>query len=363
MRRTASTLSDGRDIIYFDADGAPDRNARDTRELPAEAARSELRWDAVLDEWVIVAAHRQGRTFQPAAEACPLCPTAPGRPSEVPASDYDVVVFENRFPALTAPARQQLDGLPDAAGLLVPPAPQPGTGRCEVVCFAADHHTSFAHLTADHAELVVAAWIDRTRALLAQRGVRQVFCFENRGREIGVTLSHPHGQIYAYPFLTPRTTRMVDVARAWSRRHGRDLVDVVTERAFEARARVVARSDCWTAFVPFAARWPYEVHLYPHRRVPDLAGLHPVERRDFVLLYLDVLRRFDALFSRPAPYISAVHQAPPGTEDALSLHVEVFSTRRAEDKLKFLAGSEAAMGVFSNDVSPETAARRLRDAA
>jgi len=208
----------------------------------------------------------------------------------------------------------------------------------------------------------MAAWADRTAELSRQPGIRQVYCFENRGPEIGVTLSHPHGQIYAYPFITPRTSRMLAAARAYRHRSGRDLVDdmITAERADGSRIVVAGRH--WTAFVPFAARWPYEVHLYPASRAPDLTCLTEPEREEFCEIYLDILRRFDRLFGTPAPYIAAWHQAPvqEGHRE-LAVHLELFTTRRASGKLKYLAGTESGMGSFTNDIVPEVAAAKLRE--
>lgn len=357
MKRTASTLADGREIIYFDHPGAPDRVTPDPRALDPVSTASQIRHDPVLDEWVIVASHRQNRTFLPPADQCPLCPSREDRHTEIPSPDYDVVVFENRFPSLsTHAAGGEVPGLPE----LVESAP--GLGRCEVVCFTSDHNAAFATLSPDHARLVVDAWADRTTALGALPGVAQVFCFENRGAAIGVTLSHPHGQIYAYPFVPPKTRQMLANATAHAERTGRNLFADVLAGERKTGARVVAASEHWTAFVPAAARWPVEVHLYPHRRVPDIPALSDLERDDFTHLYLDVLRRLDALYDQPLPYVAAWHQAPvgPGREHGY-LHLQVTSIQRSADKLKYLAGSEAAMGAFITDVLPEDVASRLRD--
>ena len=349
MKRTVHDLADGRQIIYFDRCDGADRSAPDTRTLPAPPPSSELRRDPLLGEWVTVAAHRQDRTHLPPSDQCPLCPSAPGRLTEVPAGGYEVVVFENRFPSYSA--------RPPEGDVT------PGLGRCEVVCFSSDHDASFATLAPEQVRTVVEAWADRTAELSALPGVAQVFCFENRGAEIGVTLAHPHGQIYAYPFVTPRTARMIDVARAHRERTGRDLFADVLAAERAAGVRVVGANDLWTAFVPEAARWPFEVHLFPHRKVADLTGLTSEERDAFGTLYVDVLRRLDLLFGVPMPYVSAWHQAPVAQDRDLGyLHLQLFSSRRAPGKLKYLAGSEAAMGAFVNDIHPEDAARRLRDA-
>ncbi|GII03795.1 galactose-1-phosphate uridylyltransferase [Planobispora takensis] len=354
MKRTLTHLADGRELIYFDRNDGADRGAVDTRELPARPVASELRYDPLTEEWIAIAGHRQGRTFLPPADECPLCPSSPGHLTEVPSASYDVVVFENRFPSFSA----QIGDYEQAGGLSEVRA---GIGRCEVVCFTSDHDSSFSRLSPGQVELVMEAWIDRTAELSAIPGVEQVFCFENRGAEIGITLAHPHGQIYAYPYVTPRTKLTLGAAGRHRDRTGRNLFADVLAAEREARVRVVAANEHWTAFVPAAARWPFEVHLYPHRRVPDLGGLEPEERRAFGPLYTEVLRRLDGLFGVPMPYVAAWHQAPVNSgRDLAYTHLEVFSVRRAPEKLKYLAGSESAMGAFVNDVLPEEAARLLR---
>lgn len=385
--KTSGKLADGREIIYFDeAPGSGRAALTDRRELPASGnGGSVLRWDALAGEWVIVAAQRQDRTFLPPTEQCPLCPSREGRLTEIPAADYDVVVFENRFPSLrglapwpgghTGPAG---GGPRDIGGVAQPPRPAdtgppetggvpqlPGTGRCEVVCFTSDHTSSFAGLTPARVRTVLEAWADRSAALGALPGIEQVYCFENRGEEIGVTLHHPHGQIYGFPFVTPRTARMLSQARAHAAAGRGNLFDSLVAGELAAGMRVVARNDHWTAFVPAAARWPYEVLLFPVQRVATLPALTEPARASFGEIYLDLLRRFDALFGPPMPYIAAWHQAPGGDEFAareFGLHLQLFSIRRAAGKLKYLAGTESGMGVWVSDVAPEEAAQRLRRA-
>ncbi|WP_327047134.1 galactose-1-phosphate uridylyltransferase [Microbispora sp. NBC_01189] len=349
MKRTIAHLADGRELIYFDRRDDAAHGAADPRDLPARPLASELRYDPLMDEWVAVARHRQTRTHLPSARECPLCPGHPG--SEIP-SPYEVAVFENRFPSFSfnTGAHEQVGGLSEV---------RPGIGRCEVVCFTSDHDASFSSLGDEQAALVVAAWADRTAELSALPGVEQVFCFENRGAEIGITLPHPHGQIYAYPYVTPRTRQMLDTAAR--HRGGNLFADVLA--AERSGPRVVAANEHWTAFVPAAARYPFEVHLYPHRRVPDIPALSQEERAAFAPLYIDVLRRLDGLFGVVMPYVAAWHQAPVTyRRDLAHLHLQLFTIRRAADKLKYLAGSESAMGAFVNDVLPEEAAHMLREA-
>ncbi|MFF0720628.1 MULTISPECIES: galactose-1-phosphate uridylyltransferase [unclassified Micromonospora] len=356
MRRTAIRLADGRELIYFDERDDGVRDHPDRRDLPPPPPASQLRYDPLTDEWVALAVHRQTRIFLPSADQCPLCPSTDEWSSEIPAPDYDVAVFENRFPALSG-------NVVDEPTEMTPfTAVRPGQGRCEVVCFTDDHHGSFAGLPPRRVRTVLDALADRTAALGELPGVEQVFCFENRGVEIGVTLHHPHGQIYAFPFVTPRTRSLLGAARRHAERTGgRNLYADVLAAERAAGERVVAANDHWTAYVPAAARWPFEVHLAPHRPVPDIPALDEAERDAFGPLYLDLLRRFDGLFDAPMPYIAAWHQAPVRVDRELGhLHLQLFSVKRAADKLKYLAGTESAMGVFSNDIAPEQAAARLR---
>nr|WP_202443942.1 galactose-1-phosphate uridylyltransferase [Streptomyces sp. SID8375] len=370
VKKTTTRLADGRELIYYDLRDDAVRDERDRRPLDPVATASEIRHDRLLGDSVAIASHRQARIYHPPADECPLCPSRDGRLSEIPAPDYDVAVFENRFPSLAG-----------------------DSGRCEVVCFTPDHDASFADLSEEQAALVLEAWTDRTAELSQLPGVEQVFCFENRGAEIGVTLGHPHGQIYAYPFITPRTERMLTSLAAHREATGGNLFDDTVADELADGRRIVLEGEHWVVFVPYAAHWPYEVHLYPKRRVPDLLALDEAARTEFPQIYLEVLRRFDRIFvgrdggkeagrdggkegegaSRGAraagaactPYIAAWHQAPlrAGRREDFALHLELFTIRRTSGKLKFLAGSESGMNVFINDVPPEAAAERLREVA
>ncbi|HEY3733880.1 MAG TPA: galactose-1-phosphate uridylyltransferase [Streptosporangiaceae bacterium] len=371
MWKNTGKLADGREIIYFDeTPGRGRADVPDTRDpgvMAQEAGGpgSRLRWDPLVGEWVIVAAQRQDRTFLPPPDACPLDASAPGRPTEIPAADYDVVVFENRFPSLRGAGAGPAGAGPADTGEHALLVEREAAGRCEVICFTSDHHASFAQLSPDRVRTVVEAWVDRSAVLGGLDGVRQVYCFENRGEEIGVTLHHPHGQIYAFGFVTPRMRRMLSQARRYRARTGGNLFDDLTAAELADGARLVTRNEHWTAFVPAAARWPYEVLIFPVRRVPDLTALGDDARNAFCGLYLDVLGRLDALFGAPLPYIAAWHQAPvsgePGRAE-FGMHLQVLSVRRAPGKLKYLAGTESGTGVWINDIVPEVAARRLREA-
>ena len=355
-------LADGRELLMFALPGHTPAPVPDIRPLPERPAQqSQLRFDRQTGEWVIIAALRQDRTYKPPPDQCPLCPGPTGATSEIPAPDYDVAVFENRFPSLSGAGVVPFD----------PPSPDadlfqsaPGHGRCEVICFSSNHTGSFGQLAPQHARLVVDAWRHRTADLMARPGIATVFCFENRGEEIGVTLTHPHGQIYGYPFLPPRTAEMLREARAYADRTGGNLFTDILAREIADGSRVVASTELFTAFVPFAARWPVEVHIYPNRFVHNLVDMTDAELDGFAQIYLDVLTRFDHMYPTALPYISALHQYANSNEQCEGyFHVELMSVRRSATKLKFLAGSESAMDAFISDVTPESVAQRLRELA
>ena len=352
--RRATRMADGRELIYFDdADTTlPAERRVDERTLDPRPATATMRQDVLTGDWISVAANRNNRVFLPPANLDPLAPQTPDNPSEIP-SLYDVVVFENKSPSFGPDS----DGPLAAAGRDFERT-APATGRCEVVCFSPESTGSLGTQSVSRIRTVIEAWADRTRALSALPGVAQVFPFENRGEAIGVTLGHPHGQIYAYPFVTPRTRSALEAIAEL----GPDLFARILERE-QAGPRVVHAGEYWSAFVPFAARWPLEVHLLPHRHLPDIDALNEAERAELAVVFKRLLLGLDALYATPTPYIAAWHQAPVREgRDAVRLMLQITSPRRGPERLKFLAGSESAMGAWIADIVPEDAAARLREA-
>ncbi len=366
--KRSTVLADGRELIYYDDPGSSlgtDR-AVDERVLDPRPATATMRQDVLTGDWITYATQRQNRVLMPSVDADPLAPQSPTNPSEVP-SNYDVAVFENRSPAFGPGLATDADDLkPIGLG-----HERASIGRCEVVCFSPEAEGSFGTQSFTRARTIIEAWADRTAGLSAMPGVEQVFIFENRGEEIGVSLPHPHGQIYAYPYVTPRTQRLLEqVAVPFvSPPHlanGLGAEQNLMARTLakeQAGPRVVLAGEHFTAYVPFAARWPLEVHLMPRRHVPDFTGLTAVERDELAAMYLRILRGIDALYDTPTPYIAGWHQAPVNVgRDDVRLRLEITSPRRAADKIKYLAGSEAAMGAWTAEILPEDAAARLREA-
>ena len=358
IRKIADKLSDGRDLIYFDdaTSTLPAARKTDSREKIERPAVAQMRLDSLTGDWISVAAHRHGRAFLPPANQCPLCPTTAENLSELP-DVFDVAVFENKSPSF-GPNVAEID---DPNYSVVPNLNlgevRDSIGRCEVVVFSPEHLGSLGAMPVSRVRTVIEAWADRTETLQALPGVRQVFPFENRGQEIGVTLHHPHGQIYAYPYVTPRTAKLLASIEAYGPNLFADTL------AFEQKGeRVLIAGEHFTAYVPFAGRWPIEIHLLPHRHVQNIAQLTGEERDELASVYSRLLRALDEIYDTPTPYISAWHQAPlvAGGEN-VRLQLQITSPRRAADKLKYLAGSESAMGAFIADFAPEVTAAQIRE--
>lgn len=357
ITRTDRSLADGRTIRYYDSHNQT-RAVIDKREKEVQPGIGELRLDPLVNEWVAMAAHRQGRVFLPPKELCPLCPSTSENLTEVPESDFEVVVFDNKSPSLRPP-----DGdwaLPDMAG----PDTDTGTaaGKCEVICFTSDHGQSFKDLSTERIRVLLEAWMDRTRELSKEKFIQHIAPFENRGEEVGVTLAHPHGQIYAYSYIPPKVSRMLEVAKKHKERTGKVLFDEIVAREIKEEERIVAENEHWVAFVPYAARYSFEIHVAPKVSVADLSELTSEVADAYPSIAKEVLQRLDGVFDIPMAYIAAWHQAPVREgRDLLRLHWQITSVRRAPGKLKYLAGSESSMGAFIMDLRPEQSAAQLRD--
>ena len=355
--RTDRTLMDGRTIRYYDTKGQL-RTAEDLREAEEQPQIGEMRLDPLTNEWVVVAAHRQGRAFLPPKELNPLAASRPGFLTEIPESDYEVVVFDNRSPSLRAPIDQV--SIPTELSMELPAIP--AAGKCEVVCFTSNYDASFKDLSLQQIRTVLEAWRDRTAELSNISYIQHIAPFENRGEEVGVTLPHPHGQIYAYPYLPPKTEKMLAAAQQHFKRTGRVLLDDVIDRELHDGVRIVAQNEEWIAYVPYAARYPFEIHVAPKSPVADLTQLSEAASNQFAPIAKEVLQRLDGVFDTKMAYIAAWHQAPVRIgRDVLRLHWQITSIRRAPGKLKYLAGSESAFGSFMMDVRPEQSAQQLRD--
>jgi len=297
---------------------------------------SERRVSELRGEEVVYAVQRQERTFLPARDHCPLDATRPGGPAtEIPFPAFEIAVFDNRFPSFEAP-----------------------DGAAEVIVYTDDHDASFGTLTAARAEALMWVWRHRYAELGARADIDYVFIFENRGVEVGVTLHHPHGQIYGYPFLPP-----IPLAELLAdERRGGCAPCALLARELAERERIVHENDAAVVYVPYAARWAYEAHVVMRAHRPSLLDCEPAELSALASALQRLVRGYDALFQRPFPYVMAVHQAPTTGLHEGHLHVEFYPPLRTAEKLKYLAGSEQGAGTFISDTLPEESAATLREA-
>ena len=393
IRITHTNLADGRDFFYLDDEpdyvsGAKTRELHDPRPLtdrfePHQDASGNLvppqapimRRDPLTGEWIPMATARMNRPITAGKGATvsgnPLAARVPGaayQDGEIPDMSYDVVVFENRFPSM-----QQVPGVePTTTTVAGNPLVQQreANGRCEVVCFDPQEDALPADLPISRIRTIVEAWAFRTAELSHIDGIEQVFPFENHGGEIGVSLAHPHGQIYSYPFIAPKLEKELQHTQAYHEKTGGNLLHDILAAELEAKERVVMRNHSWVAYVPAAARWPLEVHVAPVRDgILTLDQLNDQERWDLAQIYSTLLKRGNAFFDKGdgkgmnLPYIAAWHQAPvndPRREN-YRLNLQFFSFRRAANKIKYLAGSESGMAAWISDTTPEKIAARFHE--
>jgi UDPglucose--hexose-1-phosphate uridylyltransferase len=320
---------------------------------------SEQRFNELRGEEVVYAIQRQDRTFLPSEDHCPLCPT-PARPhvpaqphtqadphtpanphpedlveTEIPLPAFEIAVFDNLFPAFRAPQ-----------------------GAAEVIVYTDSHHGSFGTLAPERAEALMWVWRHRYQELGAREDVRYVLIFENRGVEVGATLHHPHGQIYGYPFLPP----VPKLELAADTRLGGCASCELLRRELEDGRRIVHENEHVAAYIPYAARWPYETHVVMREHRSSLLDCEPEELRLLAECLQRLTRGYDALFARPFPYVMVLHQAPTDGQSDGHLHVEFYPPLRTATKLKYPAGSELGGGTFVGDTLPEDSAEALREA-
>ena len=345
MTRTVYTRtvqkSDGRDLTFF---GWQEHGRPLVTDLPPLEASAPpyRRWHPLRQEWVSYAGARQGRTFFPDAASCPLCPAKGQGVTEIPTDDFEMAVFENRFPAF----RLEGEGADLAQGDV------PAIGRCEVVVFSPDHGGSLGSQSVERIELLFELWAHQARQMMDKHGLAAVLPYESRGEEIGVTLHHPHGQIYGFGFVPDLLKKSADAQKA------APIVAEILERT--APDLILEKTDNAVTLVPDMARYPYECWVVPRRRTPGPWDLTANERADMALQLKRTLLRLDGLFGKPMPYVLSAQIAPAGYEDSYHFTLQIWPIRRDTDKLKFLASVEQVSGVFLVDVPPEKAAKALR---
>lgn len=280
-----------------------------------------LEQDILSGDWVSLNSDRQSRPITTQSTACPFCP---GPHTEVGELSFDVAVFENRFPAFHQP------------------------GNAEVVVYSPDHRDDMAYMPSSRVELIWQVWAERISVLEGQEGTASVFVFENRGQKVGATIAHPHGQIYAYPYIPPRLAREL---AAYTDRCPLCLVD-------EEKRVNVWSAEHWRIEVPAAMRMPYQIQLTPNRHVATLVDLTDGERVEGALLMQAILRTYDRLMGHRAALVMGLHQAPV---DRPPYHMrwEFLPIERGRGKIKYMAASELSMGAFVVDMVPKQVRERF----
>lgn len=310
----------------------------------------ELRWNPLLEAWIVVAGHRKRRPWR--SGFCPFCPGSPET-----AGEWDVLALPNRYPALSPePPRVEEGGKPFFR--------REAKGVCEVVVETPLHEGDFQDLSIEQVSRYIGLLAERVKDLSARSYIEYVMPFKNKGSLIGVSLTHPHSQIYALPFIPPRVRRELDSARKFKEAYGRNVFEEILEKELEEGVRVIYVNRDFTLLLPFYAMWPYEMHVYTarrFRRLPDLTG-------DSKLMLSDVIRVatgvYEEMFGSEYAYMMIFHQAPVrGDYPEYRLHVEFYTPHLSRDRIKYAAGIEWGAWVFTYDGVPEERAGELKKAA
>ena len=314
---------------------------------------AELRYHPLTRDWVMIASHRQNRPQMP-RDWCPFCPGS----GKVP-DDYDVLKYDNDFPALsTNPPVPD-----DVATSLYKTAPS--YGKCEVVLYSPKHTATLPELSVPHVVKLVDLWTERFRELSADEKIKYVFIFENRGAAVGTTMPHPHGQIYAYPFIPKKLALETESCRDYYKEHGRCLIcDMLADERADGR-RMVFENEDFSVFIPFFCEYPYGIYIVSRSHKQNMTQFTPRERENLARAIRAAVGTLDSLFGFQFPYMMCMHQNPVNSgdySDDYHFHIEFFPPMRAADKIKYNASSETGAWAHCNPTAPEEKASELREA-
>lgn len=318
----------------------------------------QVRYDPIKNKKVAIATKRQDRTFHPPKDYCPMCPTKNSKVlTEIPQNSYDIVVFENKFPTFSRNA-EKLN-----INKYFPYKINNSLGICEVVCYTQEHNKFLEDQPIEKIENLIRVWSDRYYYLGKKQFIKYVLIFENKGKEIGVTLSHPHGQIYAFSYIPPIVKEELKSSKKYFNKNKQCLHCKIIEEEIKSKVRMVIKNEGFIAFVPFYANWPYEVHIYPLRHIGSLCEMENNEILLLAKMLKDLINSYNMLFNFRMPYVMVIHQNPSDTKDYeyYHFHFEFYPPYRTRNKLKYLAGCELGAGTFINDTLPEEKAAELRN--
>lgn len=317
---------------------------------------AELRYNPLLNDYVMVAASRDKRPDMPKG-FCPFC-IGSGKVPE----DYDVYNYPNDFPILSTNPPE-----PDSVGSDFYRT-EKSYGKCDVILYSPDHHGKLWQLSDQQIQKLVRLWADRYVELKADPKIKYILPFENRGAEVGTTMPHPHGQIYAYPFVPFLVREEMNNAKAFYQKSGRSIYDQMIQEERDFGGRIVYENDSFLVFVPFFAQYPYGVYIFNKRGVSSFAQFDEALTLDFAEVLKTMVGSYDALFDKEFPYMMCIYNAPTnveeyeGAEDFFRFHVKFFPPLRGANSIKWNASSETGAGAFGNPRIPEQTAEELREA-
>lgn len=314
---------------------------------------AELRWHPLTKDWVMIASHRQNRPQMP-KDWCPFCPGSGKVPEK-----FDVYEYDNDFPALS----QNPPTPDDVANDFFKVADS--YGKCEVILYSPEHTVTLPELSVDHISKLVDLWIERFNEIKKDEKIKYVFIFENRGEVVGVTMPHPHGQIYGYSFVPKKLQLEVESAKEFKEEKGKCIFCEMLEQEQKAESRIVFETEHFTVFLPFFCEYPYGVYIMSKRHIGNIAEFTDEEKADFARVMKETTGMLDSLFDYKFPYMMCMHNAPVNGEDTseyFHFHVEFFPPMRSAEKQKFNASSETGAWAHCNPTAPEEKAKELREA-
>ncbi len=309
----------------------------------------ELRWNPVLKWWVMVSSERQNRPVLPEGY-CPFCPGS----GKVP-EDYDVFSYQNDWPIMKP-------NPPEVFSSSSFYKVAKSYGKCEVILYSPDHNSSLGQLPLKQIEKLVNLWTERYIELGKEKFIKYVFIFENRGEEVGVTISHPHGQIYGFPFIPKKIELELESCKEFFEKEGKCLYCKILEEELRQKDRIVDENESFVNFVPFFADYPYQVFIIPRNHKLSLVDFNQKEKKDLSIALKRIVQTYDKLFEKEFPYMMCFHQKPSDGKDYsyYHFHIEFYPPLRNRYTQKFNASSETGSWTHGNPTSPEEKARELR---
>lgn len=313
---------------------------------------AELRWHPLIQDWIMIASNRQDRPQMP-KDYCPFCPSFGNVP------EYEVMEYDNDFPALSQNPPVPDDVATDFFKV------KPSYGKCEVILYSPGHTVTLPELSDAHMKKLVDLWCERFRVISADEKIKYVFIFENRGEMVGVTMPHPHGQIYGYSFLPKKLELETKSAKEYYKEKQVCLFCDMLKNEVEENKRIIFRNGHFTVFLPFYSEYPYGVYIMPNRHVPYLTDFTEEEKNALGLTLRDTVGMLDSLFGFRFPYMMCMHNAPVNSGDFskdFHFHIEFFPPMRSAEKQKFNASSETGAWASCNPTCPEETSEELRAA-